>query len=160
MTVIAGNDPAVTDGHSEDVRGEILQGCPAVADGFGMDDPGLTPDRRIDLRQYAGAVQGVTELGAKEDRQSRHRHQELGMRRQPLGTVGADAPAGHHVMNVRVILQSAAPGVQHTEEAALSSADKLGIGGQSLDRLAGRLEQRSVGDALMTANPGATQPGR
>jgi len=45
--------------------------------------------------------------------------------------------------------------VQHAEEAELSSTDKLGIGGQSLDRLAGRLEQCSVGDALMTANPGA-----
>ncbi len=76
MTVIAGNDSAVTDGHSEDVRGEVLQGCPAVADGFGIDDPGSTPHRGIDLRQYASVVEGVTELGAKHNRQGRHRYQE------------------------------------------------------------------------------------
>ena len=49
--------------------------------------------------------------------------------------------------------------MQHAEETGSRGADILGIGGQGLDRLAGRVEQRGVCDPLMTANPGA-QPGR
>ena len=33
-----------------------------------MDHPVLPPHRRIDLLQQAGAIQGVPELGAEEDR--------------------------------------------------------------------------------------------
>src|SRR3954467_2397792 len=81
------------------------------------------------------------------------------VRWQPPGAVGAEATAGHHVMDVRVIIQRAAPCVEYAEEPASRGTHVLGIGGQGLDRLARGLEERSVGDTLMTAARGA-QRGR
>jgi hypothetical protein len=52
-----------------------------------------------------------------------------------------------------MILQRAAPGVQHAEEPRLFRAHVLGIGRQDLQRLAGGLEHCGIGDALVGTNP-------
>ena len=62
-------------------------------------------------------------------------------------------------MNVRMILERAAPGMEDAEEATPRRADVLGVGGQGFDRGAGRLEQCGIGDALVSAQE-AAQPGR
>ena len=62
-------------------------------------------------------------------------------------------------MNVRVILQRAAPRVQHAEETTSCRTDVLGVSRHVLDRFAGGIEQRGIGDTLVTANY-VTQRGR
>ncbi len=52
-------------------------------------------------------------------------------------------------MDVRMILERAAPGMEDAEEATPRRADVLGVGGQGFDRGAGRLEQCGIGDALV-----------
>ena len=51
-------------------------------------------------------------------------------------------------MNVRMILERAAPGMEDAEEATPGRADVLGVGGQGFDRGAGRLEQCGIGDFI------------
>src|SRR6266540_365009 len=57
-------EAVVTEGHAKDVRGEILEGLLACADGFGMHDPIFAPEARIDGREEPGLFQLVTKLGA------------------------------------------------------------------------------------------------
>jgi hypothetical protein len=55
-------------------------------------------------------------------------------------------------VDVGVILQLPAPGVQHAQEPGGVGAEELRIGGELLDCLGGGLEQRAVGDALMATD--------
>ena len=51
-----------------------------------------------------------------------------------------DAAAGHDLMNVEVIIQTAPLCMQHAEETKLRGSHILGIRCQGFDRLAGRFE--------------------
>src|SRR5258708_28995118 len=62
-------------------------------------------------------------------------------------------------MDMGVILERAAPGMEDTEEATPFGADELRVGGQGLDRGAGRLEHRGISDPLVLAHEVA-EPGR
>ena len=75
--------------------------------------------------QQALVAQQVAELGPEDDRQRLDRHQEVRPRRQPAIAVGAQPAAGDHVVDVGVILQRPAPGVQHAEEPRPIGADVL-----------------------------------
>ncbi len=68
LALLTRHDPPVADGDAKDVRGEVLQGGLAVSNRLGMNHPILLPDRRIDLGEQAGALEGSAELGAEEDR--------------------------------------------------------------------------------------------
>ena len=67
LVVVIVDDAAVGEGDAEDVGGEIPERCAAVADGLGVDRPGLLPDGRIDLVEQAGPGDGITELGAVDE---------------------------------------------------------------------------------------------
>jgi hypothetical protein len=58
-------------------------------------------------------------------------------------------------VDVRVVLQGAAPGVEHAEEASLRGADPLPIGGEVLDGAAGGIEEGAVAEALVAAREAA-----
>ena len=81
LTVIARDDPPVADGDAKDIRGQVLQRGSAVANRLGNGLPSLAaipPDRPPPA---AGAIQGIAELGAKEDRQGFHGKEEVSTRR-------------------------------------------------------------------------------
>ena len=61
----------------------------------------------------------------------------------------AEPAARHDVVDVGVILQRPAPGVQDTEEAEPVGAHELRVRRQGAQRLAGGLEQRGVDHPLM-----------
>ena len=109
-----------------------------------MDHPVLPPDLRIDLIVQAGRFQGSRNLAQNRIDNARTGRKKSMREASHCEPSSLSAAAGHDVMHVRMILQRAAPGVQHAEEAATRRAQMLGIGRQLLDGFAGRLEQRGV----------------
>src|SRR2546422_11363318 len=58
----------VANGHAKDVRGEILEGLLARADGFGVDYPIFAPDPGRYLSKQFSLLEGIAELGAEDAR--------------------------------------------------------------------------------------------
>ncbi len=62
-------DAIVADSHSEDVRGQILEGCEAAADKLALHNPILGPDFSWDRVKQVCSFQCVAKLGAEDDPQ-------------------------------------------------------------------------------------------
>ena len=69
----------------------------------------------------------------------------------PQAAAAGQSPAGHHEVDVRVVLQLSSPRMQHTEEARRIAANEPRVGRQSLDRRRGGGEQSAIADSLMGA---------
>ena len=63
--------------------------------------------------------QGVEEEPAEQPRQHPDRQEEPGATGHPAGAVEGEAPAGHDAMQMRMVPQRLAPGMEHGEEADL-----------------------------------------
>ena len=92
----------VADSDAKDVRGEILEGLCATADGFGMNYPILAPEVRSNCREQPGLFQCIAKLGAEDHGQRFDGHEKVGARGAPAA-LGSEAAAGDDVMNVRMI---------------------------------------------------------
>ena len=77
----------------------------------------------------------------------------------PAAVLGGEGAARGEVMDVRMKLKLAAPGVQDSEEAGQVAADILGVGGQSFDGVGRGVEQGRIAQALVTADKGSEQFG-
>jgi hypothetical protein len=77
----------------------------------------------------------------------------------PAPVLVAQRAAHDDVVNVGVILQGAAPGVQDSEEPRHIPADVSGVDGQGLDRPRRGREQRPIADPLMPTQEGAQRLG-
>jgi hypothetical protein len=78
-----------------------------------MHHPGLVAEGLAGRLGQPALGQGVEELGAEDVRGRFHRDEEIGPTGQPPLAVFAEGSAGHQEVQVRVITQIAAPGVQH-----------------------------------------------
>ena len=105
------------------------QSCRHTAGSTSVSRPARSRASRNLARNRIDKARTGTKKSAREGSQSR--------------AIVAEAPARHDVMDVRMILQRAAPGMEHAEEAAARRAHVLGVRRQGLDRSAGRLEQYS-----------------
>ena len=88
------------------------------------------------------------EQAPKQSRQHPHGQEEAWPAGDPALAVERHAAAGHDTVQVRVMHQSLAPGVQHGDEADLG-AQVLGIGGDRAQGLGGGAEQDVVDDGLV-----------
>jgi len=66
MTVLERDDVSVADGDREDIRGQVLNGCLAAADGDDVHHPILFPEVRRDLIEKAGSFQQIAEFAAED----------------------------------------------------------------------------------------------
>ncbi len=64
------NDARIRDSDSEDVGGEVFEGCFAGASGLGVDVPIDLPDFRGDLIKETGFFYSIAELGLEDLRES------------------------------------------------------------------------------------------
>ena len=107
--------------------------------------------RLLKKPQLAG-VEGVLQLpqeqSAEQPRQHAHRQEEAGAASDPARAVERGAAAGHHAMDVRMMLQGLAPGVEHRGHADLG-AEMLGIGGDGGERLGRGAEQDRIDGGLV-----------
>ena len=156
------DQPAVGDGDAVGVAREIGQhGLGPAERALGVDDPfGFAQRRQIrreGLRvgesgviaeelQAAGVVRGdqlLQEQPAEQAREHAHRQEEAGPAGDPALAVERDAAARHDHVDVRMMGQRRAPGVQHGGDAD-AGAEVLGVGGDGDQRLGRGLEQEVV----------------
>ena len=154
MPFVARDDPPIRDGDSKDVGRQVLDGGVAIAHGLAIDHPGLAPDGRIDVVQHPFPLQRGLQLLSIEDRQGLAGQKEVDGRRAPL-PFGVEPAAGNDIVEMRMIVERATPGMERRQEAHVGSPQTLGIGGQRLERLAGSAEHGRVRLACMAAGEGA-----
>ena len=107
--------------------------------------------------EAAGRVQGrdpVEEEAAEQARQHADRQEEAGPAGDPAGPVRRQAAAGNDDVDVGMVGQRRAPGVQHGGEAD-ARAQMLRIGGDGGQRLGGGPEQQVVDGCLVLEGDGA-----
>ena len=89
--------------------------------------------------QPAGVI-GVLQVAQKEPaeqaRENPHRQEEAGAAGDPARAIERGATAGHDAMDMRVMSESLAPGVEHCGDAD-AGAEMTGIGGDRDQRLGG-----------------------
>src|SRR6266852_4037857 len=68
VAVLQLEEAVVADSDAKDVRGEILEGLLARADGFGVDYPIFAPDPGRYLSKQFSLLEGIAELGAEDAR--------------------------------------------------------------------------------------------
>src|SRR5208283_4219169 len=107
--------------------------------------------------EAAGRMQGCEpfeEEPAEETRQHPHGQEEAGLAGDPARTVRRQAAAGNDDVDMRMVDQRRAPGVQYGGEAD-ARAQMLRVGGDRGQRLRGAPEQEVVDGGLVLERDGA-----
>jgi hypothetical protein len=146
--------PAVGEGHAEEVAGEVVEHRLAGPRRLGMDDPPLAPGLGRNERQEAGLAQVGPDLGPEEDGQGPAGQQAVPMAREAPGLfVFGEAAGGDEQVDVRVVEQGPGPGVQDAEQAG-AGAEVAGIGRQGEQGLGRRPEQEPIEELLVGPGDG------
>ena len=98
--------------------------------------------------------EAVEEEAAEETRQHTHGQEEAGLAGDPARPVRRQAAAGNDDVDVRMVGERRAPGVQHGGEAD-ARAEMLRVGGDGGQRLGGGPEQEVVDGGLVLERDGA-----
>jgi hypothetical protein len=106
-----------------------------------------------------GCLQGLQEEPAIEARQHFDRQEEAGSAANPSGTVGRRPAARHDTVDMGMMVEVLAPGVQNGDQPDLG-AEMLGVAGDNPQRLRRRLEQDGVDDGLVLEGDLANSAGR
>jgi hypothetical protein len=160
--VIDVKQTVVGDGDAMGVAGEVLEDVLGSLEGrLGVDDPlgatGLTQKVIEGLRlPVAGessvefeapvaerGAQRPDELAAEEAAEDTHRQEEAGPTGLPGASVLGQTPGGDHTVDVRVMDQGLAPGMEDDEEAD-PSAEVARVGGDVLKRPCCRAQEKGV----------------
>ncbi len=149
------DDAVVGDGDLEDIRGEIGEGGVAVVIGLTVDVPGKSPGLRIDLLQQTGVAHLFFEDGAVDGGERFDRDKEVGPGGPPGRAVLGEAPTRDNVVDVGVVLELPAPGVQDPGEPREIGPNKALVGGETFESRCRRLKQGLVREALMRADEGS-----
>ena len=107
--------------------------------------------------EASGRMQGrepFEKEAAEQAGEHAHGQEEAGLAGDPARTVRRQAAAGNDGVDVRMVGQRRAPGVQHGGEAD-AGAEMLGVGGDRGQRLRGRREQEVVDGRLVVERDGA-----
>jgi len=142
------------DGDLEDIRGEGGASGVAVVLRLTVDMPGDGPDLGIDVLQQASLAHLCFEERTGDGGERFNRNQEVGAGGVPGGAVRGEAPAGHKVMDVRVVLELPPPGMQDTSEPQEIGPDEALIFGELFQGHGRCLKHSLVRKTLMRADQG------
>jgi hypothetical protein len=95
-----------------------------------------------------GFLQTGHELAAKDPAQYLHRQEERITRVNPVLVIERQTTRGDHTMNVRMMQEVLAPGMEHTQEADLG-AKMLGVAGHLQQSRGAGAKQEIVDDGLV-----------
>jgi hypothetical protein len=154
-TVLEAHDAAVGESDPEDIGGEGGEGGVAVVLGLARDVPGDRPDLRIDLLQQAGVTHVFFEERTGDASKRFDWDKEGGAGGAPGRAVLGEAPARDDVVDMGVILELSAPGMQDAGEPREVCPDEALVLGQALESHGRRLQQGLVRAALMGADAGS-----
>ncbi len=129
------DDATVGDGDFKDIGRQIFDAVLAGRCGLTVNDPVLIPDIGGDLVIKLADFHHVAEFGFEDFRHGLDGQKKIDARAVPLSVRFGKRPAGHDIMDVRVIGHLPPPGVQHAEESGHLSADVFWIGGQLFNGL-------------------------
>ena len=172
LATLQGHEPMVGDGHAMRRAGQVLQDVLRVLDGlFGVDDPLLVAQRREEPLPGGGlgkfptttregqlvlAIElckaGEVEVpeAAREDTNGQ---EEVGTTRHPPCTIQREPPGGQDTMEMGMVVQLLAPGMQHSEAPNLR-AEMLGLLGDVLECLGDRAKEQPLEQARILERQG------
>lgn len=138
VALFEGNQPAVGDRNAMGVRAEITQGMFGAAErGLGIGHPVVTEQQAKPCGEAAWFGQACevaieleptlvesgpqlgNELASENAAKYLHGQKERVPRRNPAGMVGSEASGGCDAVDMRMMMQTLVPGMQHAEEAYL-----------------------------------------
>jgi len=138
----------------EDVSTEVFQCRLTCADGPQVNHPALFPDPGGNRRQRVGFL--VMERRSKESLEMIGQRslveEELVALGAPLSLIQTQSSGGDEVMDMRMIDQSAAPGVEDAQHSQ-SGSQPLGVGGQILQGPGTGVEENAITELGMRTNP-------
>jgi hypothetical protein len=150
FTLIESLDPAIADGHPEEITRQIVQNFIATARVLAMHDPGLRPDGAGGLLPQLSLTKGVVDFRPEDHRQGAHGDEEGGILwSQPALAVRGDSARADQQVDMRVIAHGAGPGVEHGQDGG-AGAQVLRIGRELEDRRRRTLEQGPVKEFLVS----------
>ena len=149
------DNAAVGDGDLEDIRGEIGEGRVAVVIGLTVDIPGDSPDLGIDVRQQSGVAHGFFEERTVDGREGFDGDKEGGAGGAPGRAILGEAPARDKIVDVGVVLELPAPGMQDSCKPREIGPDETCVGGQPFEGRGRRVKHGLVGGALRRADEGS-----
>ena len=155
MRSLRRDDAAVGDGDLEDIGGEGGEGGVAVVIGLTVDVPGDGPDLGVDLLQQAGVAHLFFEEGAVDGGEGFDGDKEVGAGGAPGRAVLGEATARDDVVDVGVVLELPAPGMQDPGEPREVGPDEALVCGEPFEGRGRRVKHGLVREALMRADEGA-----
>ena len=174
---VEGEEPLVGDGDPMRVPTDVIEHLVGPGEGWlGVDHPvglpgGLEMGGKVlpivEGVECAGEVQlaglerlahGVEQQPANEPGEHPDREEEPGAARHPLRTIGRESPAGDHAVEVGMMHQGLAPGVEHRKEPDLG-AQMTGIRRDGPQRLGDRPEEEAIDDGLVLVGDGGDRRG-
>ena len=132
-TVLEAYDAAVGDGNPEDVGGEGGEGGMARVIGLTVDVPRDGPHLGIDVLQQSGLAHLFFEERTVDRGEGFDGDKEVGAGRVPSGAVLREAFARNDVVDMGVVLQLPAPGVQDLGESREVCPDEALVVGQPFE---------------------------
>ena len=153
--VCESHEAAVGDGDPEDRGGEVLEGRVAMRPRLRVDVPGEVPDVWGDVLQQSGLAHVFFEEGSVEGRESFHGDKAGGSGGSPGGAILRESTARDNGMDVGMVLELPAPGMQDAGETRKVSADEPLVFGEAFEGERRGGEQGVVGEAVMRADKGA-----
>ena len=112
----------------------------------------------VQLAGLERLAHGVEQQPANEPGEHPDREEEPGAARHPLRTIGRESPAGDHAVEVGMMHQGLAPGVEHRKEPDLG-AQMTGIRRDGPQRLGDRPEEEAIDDGLVLVGDGGDRRG-
>jgi len=164
LVVVHGEDTGVADGDPACVARQVAhhrvgvfetvlavdhplgghQGAELIINVTGPGDP-------VEFAAIGGLAQGTHQVPTKVARQGPDREQ-VGAARLSPDAIVAQRTAGHQAVQVHMLAQGLAPGVEHRAHAHLA-AEALGMATKGSQRLPGALEQQPVDHLGMKLDP-------
>lgn len=150
--VLEGDDTTIGDGDFEDIGGEVFERYGPIWIGLAVDIPGDFPALWVDVVEESSALHLLFEDGLVDGRECFNGDKEVVSGREPLGVVSGESTTWDNIVNVGVVLELSAPGVEDAGKAREFCTDETPIFGEPFEGLRRRLEQGLIGDLLMRPN--------
>src|ERR1035437_1877888 len=157
----------IGDGDAVGVACQVVERILRSAEGaFAVDDPLFTKERSQERRKgllrsqreeaarehefalMKGVLQAGDELAPKDAAEYSHGQEERVARVDPVLMIERQTTGGDHAMNVRMMQEVLAPGVEHAEETDLR-AEMPGVGRNLQQSGGGSAKQQVVDDLLV-----------
>src|SRR5271157_4484880 len=162
-----GNQPVVGDGDAVGVGAEIAQHMIRSSEGaLGINDPVMAEQYaqpccegprlghgqevavELDHASMEGAAKSGDELTAEHTAEHFDGKKKGAVGGDPASVVGSEAASGDYAVNMRMMLQSLIPGMEHTEKADLGSKVP-GIAGDLQQSFGAGVKQQVVDQSLV-----------